>query len=108
MSALASTNTEHDPDATAAALPPELPPADLCQFDSSSTAGGYFGLKGLTTGPCAECTLCDLKLVSCELTETIGTSSPHAKLIAVCLADDMRPGLSEQPYDSCVIRRNEI
>ena len=38
MSALASTNTEHDPDATAAALPPELQIGSVaCDFGSSTS-----------------------------------------------------------------------
>ena len=43
----------HAPDATAAADPPEEPPAER-----SSVL--FFGLAGLVTGPKAECTLADL------------------------------------------------
>jgi hypothetical protein len=46
------TYAKHMASATAAALPPELPPADLRSRLRQSPPGG--GEKGLTTGPCDE------------------------------------------------------
>ena len=52
-------HARHIPDATAAALPPELPPADLLSttLRSDILDGGW---KGLTTGPCTEWVFRDL------------------------------------------------
>ena len=54
------THASHIPAATAAALPPELPPADLCsRFDHWIKFS--LGVRyGLITGPCTEFTFRDL------------------------------------------------
>lgn len=45
------THASHIPAATAAALPPELPPEDLSWSKDLSSEGR---LKGFLTGPCIE------------------------------------------------------
>jgi hypothetical protein len=58
------THTSQRPQATAAALPPELPPATLCLFSGNdSEASTPEGPAGLMTGPKSEWTLAELRWV---------------------------------------------
>lgn len=63
----------HEPEATAAADPPDEPPADLSSVLPE-------GLEGLMTGPKAECTLADLQ--KCQIVlQVISRISPDRKSV---------------------------
>jgi len=83
------------PAATAAALPPELPPADL----RSET------LNGFTTGPWIECTFRDL-MGQVRKRSAVGCWSviPHTKFIAVGLPYNVCTRLLEK-LNNCRVER---
>lgn len=92
----------HMPAATAAALPPELPPAER---------GCPSNTPGLCTRPWIEKVECELSggVSACwgRIAGGVG-SAPHAKLVHVGLTDDDSAGVFELLHDRRIERRDVV
>lgn len=94
------TDASHRPAATAAALPPELPPAERLSLSSN----------GLMTGPWTEYLFNELAgQVEVPLHgEQVTNGSPHSKFITVRFSNNFCPCSSKESHNRRIVRGGEF
>ena len=92
------THTSHSPAATAAALPPELPPAERPSLSPN----------GLTTGPCTEYLFNELRKWSrIAMLRPVVYDIPHSKFITISFPDNLCSCSLKEFHNRCIVWRGK-